>query len=150
MGSNMEVVAKGPRMDEVARAALNSTLLISISRMVEYGGMIYKSGNTFYALAARTQSDPTTVDVGVHEPNHGCPDGTQPVAYYHTHTRNSVGGFKGDYNAFSPEDKDVAKDNDLVSAYLGTLDGSFFRYDVKLNKPVLLHGRLRNTDGKVY
>ncbi len=107
--------------------------------------MIYRDRDGYAATEPRTQDLPTTVDVGVHEPNHGCPDGTTPVAYYHTHPTYSVGGVKADFEIFSPEDKNVASDNGLASAYVGTLDGSFLRYDVKLNKVTKLPGRLRNS-----
>lgn len=133
------------RMDDVARAALNGILKLSIQRRKEYGGMIYRDRDGYAATEPRTQDLPTTVDVGVHEANHGCPEGTTPVAYYHTHPTYSVGGVKADFESFSQEDKNVASDNGLASAYVGTLDGSFLRYDVKLNKVTKLPGGLRNS-----
>lgn len=148
---NMKVVASGMSLDSVARTALQVILLESITHKREYGGMIYLENGTYKALKARTSFEAARVDVGVHDPpNHGCPAGTQPVAYYHTHTAASVGGFKGAYNEFSPEDMDVVRDNGLKSAYLGTLDGSFLRWDLGMAKPRELRPRLRNTDGRNY
>ncbi len=150
MGDELTVVASGSSLDAVARAALQKILLESITYKREHGGMICLDGSVYRAMKARTSYEACRVDVGVHDENHGCPPGTQPVAYYHTHTAESIGVFKGQYNEFSPEDQAVAKDNGLRSAYLGTLDGSFMRYDVKLDKPFTLRPRLRNTDGRIY
>jgi len=150
MSEDINVIASGRDMDKVARIALQAILLESITYKREYGGMIYRDGEIYKALKARTSYEACKVDVGVHGPNHGCPEGTQPVAYYHTHTAESVGGFKGKYNEFSQEDKNVVKDNGLLFAYLGSLDGTFLRYDLKLDKPDEIKPRLRNTDGKIY
>ena len=52
---------------------------------------------------------------------------------------------KASYNKFSDEDIDVAKEHNIV-AYVGTLDGSFLKYDYKLGKPALrLRGRLKKS-----
>jgi hypothetical protein len=56
-----------------------------------------------------------------------------------------LAGFKGKYNEFSDEDKAVARDHNLDAAYMGTLDGSFFRYDRSSDKTFPLRGRLKNT-----
>ena len=132
-------------LDKVARQALNDILAESIEMRKEYGGMIYMEAGTYKAMPPRTQDLPTTVNVGQYEPNCSCPAGTMPVAYYHTHPTYSVAGFKGKYNEFSDEDKDVARDHNLDAAYLGSLDGSFFRYDPHLDKTFPLQGRLKNT-----
>ena len=102
-------------------------------------------------MPPRTQDEPSTVDVGTHEPNCGCPENSKPVAYYHTHVVLSQAGFKGDYNKFSNDEKNelgdipVAKAN-KIDAYLGTLDGSFFWYDLASDKQLRLPGRLKNTE----
>ena len=132
-------------LDIIARKALNEILATSIEERKEYGGMIYMEGATYKAMPPRTQRDPTKVDVGQDDPNCGCPFGTIPVAYYHTHPTYSVAGFKGRYNEFSDEDKSVALDHHLDAAYLGSLDGSFFRFDCQTKQPVRLPGRLKNT-----
>jgi hypothetical protein len=132
------------QLDQVARMALNKILAQSIAERKEYGGMIYMKGKVLIAMPPRTQGDPTTVDVGQHDPNCSCPPRTTPVAYYHTHPTYSVGGVKADFNEFSPEDMDVAKDHDLVAAYVGTLDGSFLKYDRKSDKTIPMSGKLKN------
>lgn len=131
-------------IEQVARDVLNQILATSISERHEYGGMIYQQAGRFHATPPRTQGNPTTVDVGQRNPNKGCPPDTTPVAYYHTHPTYSVGGIKASYDKFSPEDMSVAEDFKL-DAYVGTLDGSFLKYDWKLKLPLRMRGRLKNT-----
>jgi hypothetical protein len=83
--------------------------------------------------------------VGQWEVNRSCPEGSIPVAYYHTHPNIKAGKIPMEYNKFSDEDKQLAKDISLY-AYLGTLDGSFFIYDYKTDKSIRLPGRLKNTE----
>lgn len=129
-------------LEDVAREALNAILAKSIETRKEYGGVIYQDGSLFRATAAR-QGEPNSVNVGQNEPNCGCPEGTQPVAYYHTHPLYKAAGFTALYNEFSDEDKGVANDHKL-DAYLGTLDGSFLKYDYRTEKVFRLGGRLKN------
>ena len=104
-----------------------------------------RKAGKYVALKARTQDEPNKVDVGQNEENCGCPPGATPVAYYHTHPLYSQAGMKADYNEFSDEDIGVANDH-KIDAYVGTLDGSFLKYDYKLGKPALrLRGRLKNS-----
>jgi hypothetical protein len=131
-------------MEIVARQALNGILATSISKRSEYGGMIYFQDKKYYANEPRTQGYGNTVDVGQREPNNGCPAGSKPVAYYHTHPNLSAGEIEMKYNEYSDEDKNLARDYNLI-AYLGTLDGSFFQYDPVTDKPLKLPGRLVNT-----
>ena len=133
------------QMDQVARQALNYILATSIEQRSEYGGMIYEKSGTCYTTPPRTQGNPTTVDVGVHLPNHGCPPGTKPVAYYHTHPTYSVASMKADYNEFDDDDKHVVLDNDLEAGYAGTLDGTFLKFDRKSGKVTPLPPKLKNT-----
>jgi hypothetical protein len=135
------------QLEEIARTALNRILAKSIEEKKEYGGMIYASNGRCSAMPPRTQGLPTTVNVGQREPNCSCPPGTTPVAYYHTHPTYSVGGLKFDYNLLDDDDKNVAKDYSLDAAFLGTLDGSFFKYDCQQDKTIPLQGRLKNTSG---
>ena len=52
---------------------------------------------------------------------------------------------KADYNEFSDEDIGVANDH-RIDAYVGTLGGSFLKYDYKLGTQALrLRGRLKNS-----
>lgn len=133
-------------MDNVARSALNGILRQSIESRKEWGGMIYVLNGQVMAMPPRTQGEPHKVDVGQHEPNCSCPHGATPVAYYHTHPLASFAGLPAKYNEFSPEDLAVVTDYNLEAAYLGSLDGSFFKYDRKIPKPFRLGGRLRNTN----
>ncbi len=130
--------------EEAARKALNKILKCSINRRKEYGAMICLKAGKYVALKWRTQDEPNKVDVGQNEENCGCPPGATPVAYYHTHPLYSQAGMKASYNEFSDEDIAVATGHN-IDAYVGTLDGSFLKYDYKLGKPALrLRGRLRN------
>ena len=130
--------------EETARKALNKILACSIVRRKEYGAMICLKAGQYVAFKARTQDEPNKVDVGQHEDNCGCPPGSTPVAYYHTHPIASQAGMKADYNEFSDEDIAVATEH-RIDAYVGTLDGSFLKYDYKLGKPALrLRSRLKN------
>jgi hypothetical protein len=133
-----------PTLEQVARSAINSCLSTSISRRKEYGGMIYLESGRYVAKPAETQDEPATVNVGQDQLNCGCPENTKPVAYYHTHPIYSIAGFKGIYNEFSDEDKDVAKKYEIY-AFVGTLDGSFLLYDWKADRVLRLGGRLKNT-----
>lgn len=134
---------RNPAIEKVARKALNGILSKSITERKEYGGMIYLLDGEYHANEPRTQGYGNTVNVGQYEPNRGCPEGSQPVAYYHTHPNFSAGGIPMKYNEFSPEDIDLAKDL-MLDAYLGTLDGSFFLYEPSIGKPVRLPGHLHN------
>lgn len=130
---------------EAARDALNWILKRSIESRKEWGGVICEQRGRFHAMPPRTQGYGNTVDVGVHEPNKSCPAGARPVAYYHTHPIFSAGGLTGDYNHFSGADEDVARDHGL-DAYLGTLDGSFLKFDRrKPGVPIHLDGKLHNS-----
>ncbi len=140
-----KVVASSDKSpEEAARKALNKTLKLSIERRKEYGAMICLKAGKYVAFKARTQDEPNTVDVGQHEDNCGCPPGSTPVAYYHTHPLYSQASLSASYNEFSDEDKDVAKDHS-IDAYVGTLDGSFLKYDRKADKVLRLRGKLKNS-----
>lgn len=106
--------------------------------------MIYLESGRYVAKPAETQDEPATVNVGHDLPNCGCPENTQPVAYYHTHPIYSIAGFKGIYNEFSDDDKAVAQKYNIY-AFVGTLDGSFLLYDWKTGLVLRLGGRLNNT-----
>jgi hypothetical protein len=133
--------------DKVARQVLNSILVVSIEHKREYGGMIYILRGVYHATVPVTQGNPVRVDVGLSKPNKGCPEHSIPVAYYHTHPTYSVAGMGAEYSTFSSdEDTDdigLARSNH-IDAYLGTLDGSFLKYNRKTNR-ILRLGRLKNT-----
>jgi hypothetical protein len=136
--------AEMAQLQMTAQSKLNQILADSIEEKKEYGGMICKKGRLFVALPHRTQGNPTTVDVGQREPNCGCPPDTVPIAYYHTHPTYSVAGMKANYNVLSDEDKDVSKDYGIF-AFVGTLDGSFLKYDPDLDKAETLPFKLNNS-----
>ena len=132
-------------MERAARTALNTNLAKSISKRWEYGGMIYLQDGTYSFTEARTREYGNTVNVGQLEPNRSCPEGSTPVAYYHTHPNIKVGEFSREYNKFSDEDKQLAQDISPY-AYLGTLDG-FFVYDYRNDETTHIPGRrLKNTE----
>jgi len=79
---------------------LNASLWNSIEERRESGGMIYTRGGNCFAMPPRALTDPTRVDAGQREPNCGCPSGTTPIAYYHTHPTYSVAGLKAHYKEF--------------------------------------------------
>lgn len=133
------------QMDSAARYALNNILARSIVERSEYGGMIYLQNGSCLATPPRTQGNPTTVDVGQRLPNCGCPPGTKPVGYYHTHPTYSVAGLKADYNIFDDADQSVVLDFNLDAGYAGTLDGTFLKFDAKTRKVTTLTPGLKNT-----
>ena len=137
-------VAPAKTAEGAARNMLNAYLQESIERRVEYGGIIYKKGGLHHATGPR-EGYGNTVNNGPREPNLGCPPGGTPVAYWHTHPTYSVAGFEGKYNEFSDDDKQIARDYG-IDAYVGTLDGSFLKYDHKTKQVLRLKGRLKNSD----
>jgi hypothetical protein len=133
------------QMDQVARDALNKILAKSIEERKEYGGMIYLLHGLCVAMPPLTQGDPTRVNVGQNLPNCGCPLGSNPIAYYHTHPTYSIAGMRADYNVFDGNDKDVALDHHLEAGYAGTLDGTFLKFDTKTGRVSTLLPKLKNT-----
>lgn len=136
----------GKSVDQAAFDALNAILGLSIKRRREYGGMIYLLDGEAKATEARTDDQISSVDVGHTGLNKGCPAGTTPMAYFHTHPVAVYERRRVDYNAYSPDDKQIAVDYEL-DAYMGSVDGSFmvFRYKKGIAaKPEKLPGRLKN------
>ncbi len=137
------MTSKSP--EAAARSALNSILAKSIAERAEYGGVIYRERGNYAATQPRTQGFGNTVDVGLREENKSCPPKTTPVAYYHTHPNLSAGPLPMAYNEFRDDDVAVAEGNEL-DGFLGTIDGSFFRYNFKTKELKRLPGRLENTE----
>jgi hypothetical protein len=54
-----------------------------------------------------------------------------------------VAGLKANYEEFSDDDMDVARDHH-IHAFVGTLAGTFLKYDYQTDKVTLLLGRLNN------
>ncbi|MDN4590982.1 hypothetical protein DBA29_21095 [Xenophilus aerolatus] len=132
-------------LDEAAFAVLDKILVTSVNSRIEYGGMLYSLGGLIYAQDPVTQYERTTVNVGHRAPNCGCPPGSIPMAYYHTHPIYSIGKLKGEYNVFSDDDIEVAK-SVSIDAYVGTLDGTFLHYDRVKDKVFTMARRLRNSE----
>ena len=130
-------------IDNAARAALNKILGKSILKRAEYGGMIYAQDGKYSYTEARSQGYGNTVNVGHRDENRGCPQGSQPVAYYHTHPNFQAGKLPMEYNKFSEEDISLAEELGLP-AYMGSLDGTFWVYDPKVKKPIEIPGKLNN------
>lgn len=140
---------KGPTPQDIAlerkaRALLSVALPLSISDKIEYGAVICRDDRTG-ALSeterrASAESD-NQVDVGQYLPNCGCPAGTTPVAYYHTHPFDRVAGgtMRADPN-FSTPDMQIANDYQLV-AFLGSRDGLFRRYDPPERPTQIIDGK---------
>ncbi|AKJ31859.1 DUF4329 domain-containing protein [Caldimonas brevitalea] len=140
---------QGSTAEAAARKALNAILPLSVAQAKEYGGVIYTVKGRFYALPPRTQCEPDKVDTGRHEVNHSAPDGSRAVAVYHTHPSASIAGDNTDYNKFSPSDERLGRGNGVVEGdglddYLGTVDGSFFRFEAKTGRTLRLQGKLDN------
>lgn len=131
-------------IDNTARDALNKIMGTSIVKRAEYGGMIYLQDGKYFYTKARTQGYGNTVNVGHREPNRSCPEGSQPVGYYHTHPNFQAGKIPMEYNKYSDEDISLAEELGLL-AYMGSLDGTFWVYDPKVKKPVEISGKLINT-----
>jgi hypothetical protein len=119
-------------LEAKARELLAAILPTSIREEKEYGSVICR--NTHNGKLARTKlySDQGLgVDVGLSLPNCGCEADSIPVAFYHTHPTDKVpdgnGGWLHGDPDFSPKDKSLAFDNQLV-AFLGSHDGIFRRY----------------------
>jgi hypothetical protein len=142
-------------MERVAREELNKILAKSVEKRWEYGAVICaKPDGTCSSMPARTDELPTTVNVGNREPNGSCPVGTKPVAYWHTHPTYKVAGMLGSYNEISPEDQEIGvlepnqdglMEERKLHAFVGTLDGSFLKWDAGTGKSTVLNGRLQNT-----
>lgn len=121
-------------LENKAFELLSTILPGSITSRTEMGAVICRNRATgaLTTTELRTAGEGLSVDVGLDpRTNHGCPQGTDAVAYYHTHPINEVspgkdGTMHGDPD-FSPKDKRLANEHQLV-AFLGSFDGLFRRY----------------------
>lgn len=134
------------RVEALARQLLNRVLPLSVNgRPTEYGGVIYRNGTTRELAGTGPFHNPgNSVDVHQNEPNMGCPDGTVPVAWYHTHPLASFGELHVAATEFIDNDK-ATSDDHKIPGYLGVYDGSFWRYDPSTQALQRLNGRLKNT-----
>lgn len=134
------------RVEALARQLLNKVLPESVNgRPTEYGGMIYRnSGSGVLGSTGPFHKPGNAVDIHQDEQNMGCPQGTLPVAWYHTHPFASFGQLHVAAKEFIDNDKAIS-DEHHIPGYLGVYDGTFWRYDPRTQKMEELNGRLRNT-----
>ena len=131
--------------DAIARQKLNEINPLSIATDWEYGGVIYRDEKGAYgATGPRTSEEKHTVDVGLYEKNKGCPEGTTPVAYYHTHGKLSDpldGGLRFNDEELIADDVDIARAHE-IDAYLATPSGKFLKYDHQTGQTTRLSGTI--------
>ena len=132
----------GMTIEAYARSILKPLIKDSVGHNVEYGGVIYRwvaSGKL--GMTGPFEGDsPTHVDVRVWAPtgktqkewNAGCPAGTQPVAWYHTHPVKTVltrdGVMHAEWDKFIDGDK-LISDSFMLTGFVATMDGQLWRYD---------------------
>jgi hypothetical protein len=136
---------EGRRIEEFALRMLRQVLRKSLhggpdGRPREWGGMIYvdnrnagPAGNGPLGFTRYEGDSPIHVSVHDKEPNRGCPPGTTPVAWYHTHPTAEMVTNGGDYfttrwREFIDGDKELS-DKYLLPGYVATWDQRFWRYD---------------------
>lgn len=120
------------KVEEAARTFLNDVLPQSCNGTpTEYGGIIHVDKVTGAIGQKGPLHEPgNSVSIRQWEPNMGCPDGTTPMAWYHTHPHypQPKKGLSYAYREFIGNDKNISDDYELTG-YLGVVDGSFWRYD---------------------
>lgn len=121
--TRQEVEARQRRVAAAARAACAGAWVASRKSGIEHGAVLFEEGGVVKSAPTRIGSKKSddSVDVGVHDANAGCPQGTMPVGYWHTHplshdplTKSPREKRTGD-DAFSEGDKAVARDNQLAA-----------------------------------
>jgi hypothetical protein len=129
--------AEGIRIEEAARKLLKGILKESVAKEREYGGVIHRHERT--GKIAWTGPVPgfsaVGVDVGQNKKNLGCPEGTKPVAWYHTHpvkefyqvVNNEVIKMTAHWDEFIDGDKALS-DNHSLPGYVATFDGRLWLY----------------------
>ncbi len=134
------------RVEALARKLLNQVLPMSVNgRPTEYGGVIYRNNTTSRLDSTGPFHDPgNSVNVQQDQPNMGCPDGTVPVAWYHTHPLAKFGDMHVLATDFIDNDRAIS-DEHHIPGYLGVYDGSFWCYDPGTQKMQRLNGKLKNT-----
>lgn len=134
-------------LEQKAFELLSAILPGSVSSRTEMGAVIcrHRATGVLITTDLRTAGEGLSVDVGLDPRNeHGCPQGTEAVAYYHTHPINEVSlGSDGDMHGdpdFSKKDKQLANEHQLV-AFLGSFDGKFRRYRPVAVPTVMVDGK---------
>lgn len=145
---------EGITVEEYARKILTPLIKLSVDDQREYGGVIYRNVSTgeLGKTGPFKGDSPTNVDVKVWAPkgktqkewNAGCPAGTKPVAWYHTHPVEVVmthGGVLMHANWDKFEGGDVLiSDSLMLTGYVATWDRQLWRYDFP--KPAMYNGEL--------
>ena len=137
------------RLIDLARKQLNIDLPKSITERREYGGVIYRYSRTGVIEQTGPFQGPIgagTVNIRHKEPNMGCPKGSVPIAWYHTHpfVSNSQGMAYAS-KEFIDGDKAIS-DSHGICGYVGVYDGTFWRYDPA---PVSRDNSATDADGNV-
>ncbi|WP_376098425.1 DUF4329 domain-containing protein [Roseomonas sp. CCTCC AB2023176] len=132
----------GMRLENHVFERLRDLLPTSIATRTELGAVVCRARDGGLSDAEVKVGLGNTVDIGQREPNCGCPAGTTPVAFWHTHPVELFGTGPGTMHGeadFSPPDLDIADDLG-IPAFLGSWDGHFRRYDPVPRKSVALPG----------
>lgn len=149
----------GMTVEEFARKILAPLIGKSVSEQIEYGGVIHRHLKTgeLGSTGPFKGDSPTHVDVRIWAPrgktqkewNAGCPAGTKPVAWYHTHPAKFVmtrdGLMNADWDKFQDGDQ-LISDSFLLTGYVATMDRQLWRYDYP--QPVIYNGEPIPSDGK--
>lgn len=116
-------------VEQFVRTLLVALLPLSIASRSEKGGVVCRNPHTGALTSGEIlDGHALGVDIGLDEPNCGCPEGTKPVAFWHTHPTagDTAGTVHGDPD-FSKQDKRLANEHQ-ITAFLGSFDGLFRRY----------------------
>lgn len=149
----------GMTVEDYARSILKGLIKQSVDDHLEYGGVIYRhiSSGELGKTGPFKGEAAANVDIRVWAPkgktqkewNAGCPQGTKPIAWYHTHPVETM--MVGDdlmhfeWDKFEGGDK-LISDSFLLTGYVATWDRQFWRYDYP--DPVMVNGEPVPAEGK--
>lgn len=129
---------EGIRIEKTARTLLKGVLKQSVDDRREFGGVIYRNDNTAKIGWTGPFRGYASGRVDVHQDmeNRGCPAGTTPVAWYHTHPVKEFYSIQNgvlitlhaEWDKFIDGDEDISNNWNLIG-YVATFDGRFWRYD---------------------
>ncbi|MBP0466044.1 hypothetical protein J5Y09_19110 [Roseomonas sp. PWR1] len=139
-GQRKDPTKEGGAIETLVKARLAKLLPLSRGDQLERGGIVHRHNTTqvlgFVECPPGTEED---LDIGFKKdgcgrylkPNRGCPPGTTPVAFYHTHGRDDskrpAGMRRAGPAGFSDEDMRIATEEQLV-AFVALDDGRWLRY----------------------
>ncbi len=131
---------EGGAIEALVKARLKTLLPLSKGDQLERGGIVHRHDKT--GALGQVEGPPGTeedLDIGFKKdaagtylkPNRGCPAGTTPVAFYHTHGRDDSkrppGARRAGPAGFSEEDLRIATEEQLV-AFVALDDGRWLRF----------------------